>query len=248
MCCRDRDKARLAHVWHSQFFPRALWPAAEFCSRISFRFTTVEDSISFLSSKFIHMTTLLGLGSDPPLALSPALPQSPVFFTRPLLSAGNSSFFCSDLRNSVASSLSHAAACFPTSMLPTGVQPRGVVVFQWSWGSARLSFVVPAKTWRDTSLNRAGSSHSKCAGTAGNVFASMCVLGGDLFPGCRFPFLSSFLFPSLPLLFLLFSPFFCIKGFPSSPFLHLRGREERMRQWSLLSYQLCDFVGRRDCH
>lgn len=76
----------------------------------------------------------------------------------------------------------------------------------------------------------------------------MCVLGGDLFSGCCFPFLSFFLFPSLPLLFLLFSPFFRIKGFPSSPFLHLRCREERMRQWSLLSYQLWDFVGRRNHH
>lgn len=120
-------------MWHSQFFPRALWPAVEFYSRIPFHFTAVEDSISFLSSRVIHMrdytsrAEVLGLGSDPPLALSPALSQSPDFWTRPLLSAGNSSFFCIDLRNSVASSLSHAAACFPPPCHRQECCPEGLL-------------------------------------------------------------------------------------------------------------------------
>lgn len=198
-------------MWHSQFFPRALWPAVEFYSRIPFHFTAVEDSISFLSSRVIHMrdytsrAEVLGLGSDPPLALSPALSQSPDFWTRPLLSAGNSSFFCIDLRNSVASSLSHAAACFPPPCHRQECCPEGLL-YSSDHGALQGYHLWSLLRLEGAQVSTGMGSHiAKCAGTAGSVFAFMCVLGGDLFSDYCFPFLSffflsflSFFFSSLP--------------------------------------------------
>lgn len=133
------------------FFLRGLRPAAERCYRIPFCFTTAEDSISFLTTGFIHprdypsRAGVLGLGSDPTVP-SP----SPVSF----LSFGPARCPVQEAAPSFAApekqcGISPRPCCslLPHSVPLTGVQPEGccipVIV-----GHCKAIICGPCRDWK----------------------------------------------------------------------------------------------------
>lgn len=164
-------KLRLAFVWQAQFCPRGVcgqlqksWFRVLFCF-------TAEDSSYFLTTRFIHtrdytsQAEILGFRSDSivPVSLSPT-PIPRIFWTSPL---PKEKVLLSQLLQG-ALALHHSCRLHFTSMLLKWIQWRWVVkIFRWSCGILRLSFVVPAKTVREASLNRDGYLHSKFPGITG---------------------------------------------------------------------------------
>lgn len=158
-----RDKARACFCVAILVLPQGgvCGQLQKFWFRILFCFTA-EDSIYFLTARFIHtrdcasQAEILGLRSDSsfPLSLSPShIP--PVSWPGPLPKE-KSLYRNSSMRNRALCSSPQLQVAV-TPMLLKWIQSRRIVkIFRWSCGILRLSFVVPANTWREASLNRGG--------------------------------------------------------------------------------------------
>lgn len=152
-------KLGLAFVWQSQFFPGGVCGQLQkFWFRILFCFTA-EDSIYFLTTRFIHTrdctshAEILGLKSDSTIPWPFQIPR--VSWPGPLPKE-KSLYRNSFTRSNVLCSLPQLQVAV-TPMPLKWIQSRRIVkIFRWSCGILRLSFVVPANTLREASQNRDG--------------------------------------------------------------------------------------------
>ena len=190
-------KLRLAFVWQSHFCPKGVcgqlqksWFRVLFCF-------TAENSSYFLTTRFIHtrdctsQAEILGFRSDciVPMSLCPP-PVPRIFWTSPPPQRKGPSF----TTPARALALHHSCRLHFTPMLLKWIQWRWVVkIFRWSCGILRLSFVVPAKTVREASLNRDGYLHSKFPGITGGwvcfgfVSSMLFFFFSKVFPVLRHP-------------------------------------------------------------